>query len=101
MVREQSAAELWSDLPIPIFVVEIASKSTRLRDVGAKRQYYLDLSVPDYWFVDKESRRICVIRPGRAVVVAGGVGEGHPNGAHEPLVVDVAAYFREALGEER
>jgi Uma2 family endonuclease len=101
MVRQPSIAENWSELPVPILVVEIASKSTRRRDVGKKRQYYLDLAVPDYWIVERQDRAIRVIRPSEADRIANHELTWHPTGANEPFVLDVAAYFREALGDVR
>jgi Uma2 family endonuclease len=101
MVRQPSRHEDWAELPVPTLVVEVASKSTRRRDVGKKRQFYVDVTVPEYWVVDRDQRVIRVVRPGREDVVAADSVSWHPTGAEEPLVVDVAAYFREALGEEQ
>lgn len=99
MVRQTTVTEDWSALPLPVFVAEVASRSTRRRDLGQKRQHYLDLPIPDYWIVDRRDRTIRVVRPGHADIVASDEVAWHPRGAAEPLVVDVRSYFRDALGE--
>jgi Uma2 family endonuclease len=101
MVRQPSNSEDWADLPVPTLVVEAASRSTRKRDIGKKRQFYMDVAVPDYWVVDRDYRVIHVVRPGREDVVAADLVSWQPAGADEPLVVDVDAYFRQALGEKQ
>lgn len=100
MVRQASRHEDWAELPVPILVVEIASKSTRRRNVGKKRQFYMDVTVPEYWVVDREHRVMRVVRPNREDIIVADVVSWHPAGADEPLIVDVAAYFHDALGEE-
>ena len=37
----------------PDFVLEVASESTAEIDVGAKRDYYAELGIPEYWRFDK------------------------------------------------
>jgi Uma2 family endonuclease len=86
----------WEDMPIPLLVVEILSPETRRRDLGAKRDLYMNAGVAEYWIVDAISRTIRVIR-------ADGereVNEHHewvPSGADAPLLLDVRVLFREAL----
>ena len=100
MVRSIApSTEDWTKLPIPMFVIETASKSTRRRDRGKKRQFYLDLGVQEYWVVDRETRSIQVVHPGIDDSVEHQSVSWHPNGADEPLVVDVAKLFREPLGD--
>jgi Uma2 family endonuclease len=100
MVRPiASPIEDWAKLPVPILVIEIAAKSTRRRDRGKKRQFYLDIEVPEYWIVDRETRAIQIARPGVVDLVERETASWHPSGAHEPCVVDVQSLFREALGE--
>ena len=101
MVRHPTITDDWSALTVPIFVAEVASRSTRRRDLGPKRRYYLDLAIPDYWIIDGTTRTIRVVRPGHADVVANDEVIWYPAGSAEPLHVDVAEYFREALGEHR
>ena len=91
--------EDWAKRPIPLLVIEVASNSTRRRDRGKKRDYYLDLGVPDYWIVDRETRSIHVVRPDVADRVERDSVPWHPAGAGEPLIVAVRTLFREALGD--
>lgn len=88
----------WEDMPLPILVVEILSDSTRQRDHGQKRAWYLDAGIAEYWVVDGEMRTIRVIAPRREDVVTAGELTWMPAQASEPLQIDVATYFREALG---
>lgn len=88
----------WAKLPRPILVVEILSDSTRRRDHVQKRTFYLDQGVPAYWIVDGEDRTICSARRGEDDVVTNERLVWEPAGASEPLVIDVRAFFRGALG---
>jgi len=98
MVRRVApSTEDWSRLPVPIFVVETSSRSTVRRDRGQKREFYLNLGVPTYWIVDRETRSIQVVRPGVADVAERETAVWQPEGASEALVVDVQELFREAL----
>ena len=89
--------EDWTMLPLPIFIIETSSRSTRRRDLGKKRELYLDLGVPDYWVVDRESRSIQIVRTAVDDVVEHERAVWHPLAADEPLLVDVHELFREAL----
>ena len=88
----------WNDAPVPLVVVEILSDVTRRRDPGPKREFYHEAGVPCYWIVDGDSRSIRAIRFGAEDTIAADVLTWHPDGAAEPLVVDIPALFREALG---
>ena len=100
MVRPemQSLPKKWEDMPTPLLVVEIASKSTRLRDHHQKREFYREIGVPEYWIVDRETRSIRIISVNARDVVATSSFEWLPGGATEPLHIDVAAFFLAALG---
>ena len=91
------ATEDWSKLPLPIFILEISSRSTRRRDRGKKRQYYLELGVPEYWIVDRETRTIQIVRHGVDDAVEHETASWHPAGADAPLLIDVRGTFRRAL----
>ena len=98
MVRQiAEATEDWARLPVPIFVIETASRSTRRRDRGTKRQLYLELGVLNYWIVDRETRTIQLVRPGADDVIEREQAVWRPASAGEPLTVDVRALFEEAL----
>ena len=100
MVREWSERPVdWSDAPVPLLLVEILSDVTRRRDPGPKREFYRDAGVTYYWIVDGDSRTIRAIQLGAEDTIAEDVLTWHPNRATEPLVVDVRAVFRAALGD--
>ena len=48
----------WQELPPPLLVVEVLSKSTRGRDRHNKRPAYLAHGVGEVWLVDKRARSI-------------------------------------------
>ena len=84
----------WEDAPAPTLVVEVLSDSTRRRDLGAKRAYYMDdVGVPEYWIVDPETRTIRAARPGQDDAVVTDTMIWHPRGAGEPLDFTVADIF--------
>lgn len=88
----------WEELPLPILVVEVLSGTTRRRDHLQKRDFYMDAGIPEYWIVDGEHRAIRVVRPATHDSVARDVLTWAPEGTREPLVIDLRAYFAEALG---
>jgi Uma2 family endonuclease len=87
----------WDEMPVPFLVVEILSKTTRRRDSQEKRSLYLDAGIAEYWIVDGETRSIRIVRKTSDDVLTDAL-RWHPTGATEPMVLDVAAMFREALG---
>ncbi len=93
-----SRPQTWAEMPTPSLVVEIASRTTRRRDNEQKRSFYLRIGVAEYWIVDRETRSIRVVRPQSEDVVAKTELDWWPEGAAEPLSIDVAAYFDAALG---
>ncbi|MBL0170555.1 MAG: Uma2 family endonuclease [Gemmatimonadaceae bacterium] len=100
MVRPNtpSIPSTWELAPIPLLVVEIASRTTRRRDHAQKREFYLRSGVAQYWIVDGERRTILVVAPNADDVVADRELVWQPTGANAALIIDVAAYFHEALG---
>ncbi|MGI9077153.1 MAG: Uma2 family endonuclease [Gemmatimonadaceae bacterium] len=100
MVRPivKTVPDSWAEAPLPILVVEILSNTTRRRDHVQKRKLYLDAGIPEYWIVDGEERTIHIVRPGRHDLVTRDRLAWHPAGAVEPLVIDLPAFFRDALG---
>jgi Uma2 family endonuclease len=84
---------------VPLLVVEILSGITRLRDPGPKRNFYREVGVPTYWIVDGTARTIRAIEPPSQDVVVSDVLTWRPAGTSKPLVLDVPAAFREALGD--
>lgn len=96
MVRRVSRSEVWSEAPLPILVVEIASPSTQRRDRGDKRGFYVDLGVPEYWIVDGEDLSVRAIRGNASDVLVRDALEWRPAGAAEPLVIRLPDFFDEA-----
>jgi Uma2 family endonuclease len=93
VVRQPPAEELgdddWERMPMPLLVVEVSSPSTRRRDLGVKRDFYMEVGVPEYWFFDRESRRLHVVRSGAADLLVSDAYQWQPGGASEPLVVEI------------
>jgi Uma2 family endonuclease len=91
--------ETWRDAPRPILVVEVLSATTARRDVGPKRELYMRAGIEEYWIVNHDKRHVRVVRGGEPDVEVGDRLAWFPAGASEPLVIDVAALFHEALEE--
>lgn len=75
----------WETAPVPRLVIEVISPSSRLRDLGKKREVYLGAGIPEYWTVDHESRVITVFRQGAPPLVVREQMEWMPAGATLPL----------------
>jgi Uma2 family endonuclease len=78
--------------------MEVSSESTVRRDRVAKRSYYMDAGVSEYWIVDGTQRVVTVIKAGESDAVVSSELRWEPAGATEALHIDLAALFREALG---
>jgi len=85
--------EDWDRMPLPKLVVEVSSKSTRRRDLGPKRDFYLEVGIPEYWFLDRPYRSLRVVRPGVENLVVTETYEWQPAGATEPLIVPIQPLF--------
>ena len=83
----------WDDAPTPSLVIEVLSDSTRRRDIGEKRQLYIDAGVPEYWIVDPEDRSVVVVRPGDSDRRTTSQLIWTPTAAYQSLVIDVVANF--------
>jgi Uma2 family endonuclease len=53
----------------PNFVVELRSKTDKLKNLRAKMQEYLDNGMQLGWLIDPTNRRVEVYRPGQEVEV--------------------------------
>ena len=53
----------WRDMPRPLLVVEILSRSTAARDRLVKRRLYQQGGIPEYWIVDLDARLVERWRP--------------------------------------
>lgn len=92
----------WDEAERLLLAVEILSPSTARFDRVRKRRVYQDAGVPEFWLVDVDARLVERWRPRderpeiveeRLVWRPEGVGEG------EGLVIELAQYFAEVIGE--
>lgn len=83
----------WDDAPIPILVVEVLSGSTRRRDLGSKRDFYLDIGVAEYWIIDSRAKTVRVVRDGEPDQVQPDELRWQPAGAGEALTIRVPELF--------
>ena len=90
----------WSEITALLLAVEVLSPSTARYDRLIKRRFYARMEVPEYWILDPDTRLIERSYPDGRVDVVGEELRWHPHGATEPLVLDLMAFFAEALGEE-
>jgi len=89
----------WTDVKSLLLAVEVLSPSTARADRHRKRIIYQDEGVPEYWIVDADARMVERWRPSddRPEVLHAEL-RWAPVGASEPLVIDLPALFRVALG---
>ena len=89
----------FEEVGVPELAVEILSASSARADRYRKRALYQAQRVPEYWIVDSASRMVERWRPddGEPDVLLGEL-VWQPRAGHEPLVVDLDAYFRAAHG---
>ncbi len=89
-------AQDWSDAPVPLLAVEVASPSTVRYDRGLKRRSYQKAGVNEYWIVDPEARLIERWRPddARPEILLERI-TWQPDPAVEPLTVELTAIFGE------
>ena len=97
MVRPGPPVRAWEDAPIPLLVVEVISRSTRRRDLGGKRAFYIDAGVAEYWAVERETRTVLRVTAAGEERVSGSIHWGPPNCSAKQHI-DVALMFREVLG---
>ena len=84
-----------------ILAVEVLSPSFARADRHSKRHLYQSQSVPEYWIVDPANRFVERWRPGDdAPEVLLDSLTWTPREGGEPLVIDLAAYFRRVHGED-
>ena len=90
----------WSDFRRIALAVEVLSKRTARYDRGLKRAYYQRAGVEEYWIVDLDARLVERWRPAdeRPEVLPATLA-WHPEGAAEPLHIDLNAFFSTVLGD--
>jgi Uma2 family endonuclease len=95
MVRPTAKFTSWEDAPLPLLVIEVVSKSTRRRDLDAKRAFYIESGIDEYWAIDRYERTVFrFTRMGKESIST--VLSWTPAGALAPLELDVGAMFDEA-----
>lgn len=80
----------------PDFVLEVISKSTRLRDYGKKLSKYMDAGVKEYWIVDPYQKRIMVYEFNKEIFpVIYGIDADIPVGLYDGrLTINLAALIK-------
>ena len=81
-----------------LLAAEVLSPSTERWDRVDKRRVYRQHSVPEYWIVDVDARWFERSTPGneQPELIRDRL-TWHPEGAGEPLEIDVEQYFRDVL----
>lgn len=92
----------WTEAGRMLLAVEVLSPGTARRDRIVKRELYQRTHVPEYWIVDVDTRAVERWRANelRAELLAERI-EWRPEGVEEPLIIDLAEYFADVLGETR
>jgi Uma2 family endonuclease len=92
--------ERFEDIGRLLLAVEILSPGTARTDRVAKRLLYRSEGVDEYWIVDLESRTFERSTPAdpRVEILADQV-RWQPDGAIEPLAIDLVAYIARVLGD--
>ena len=62
-VDPENPPRSYSDVGVPVLVVEVLSPGTASRDRGAKREIYQEVGVAEYWIVDVDSQVVERWRP--------------------------------------
>lgn len=91
-----------ADLPVKqsLLIVEVLSPGSRRHDRLTKRRHYQKGGVPMYWIVDQDAEVVEQWRPAdERPAIADAALEWHPDGATEPLLLDLAHLFRSVLDD--
>lgn len=90
----------WEEHGIPLLIAEVTSPSTARFDRITKRHRFQRTGVAEYWIVDTDSRSVERWTPGdiRPEALDGALS-WQPPGAAEPLMIDLADYFRDVWGD--
>jgi Uma2 family endonuclease len=79
----------------PALVIEVVSYSSKRTDRLDKRQLYQEESVPEYWIVDTEARRVERWLPSATTPqIVIGILPWQPVATVEPLTIDLPSLFR-------
>ena len=89
----------FSDVGRLLLAVEVLSPGTARADRVAKRTLFREEGVAEYWIVDLDSRLIERSTPGEArPEILIDRFEWAPDGATDPLAIDLREYFAKVLG---
>lgn len=90
----------WEEMCSLLLAIEILSPTTARADRHAKRRLYQQECVPEYWIVDVDARLIERWRADdeRPEILTERI-DWSPRAAHPPLIIELAVYFRDVLGE--
>ena len=84
----------WTDIHSLLLAVEVISPSSVRSDRITKREYYMDVGIPDYFIVDIQARIIERWSPARETpLVLRDHLVWHPVGAEEPLTLSLPGWF--------
>ncbi len=84
----------WSDVRALLLAIEVISLGSIRTDRGTKREYYLEVGVPEYLVVDVDARMVEHWTPGRETpTVLRDQFEWYPTGASQPLVMSWPDFF--------
>jgi Uma2 family endonuclease len=82
-----------------LLAVEVVSAGNSAYDYQTKRELYLRSGVPEYWIIDPDARTIARWRsaadPGELLTTQ---LEWRPAGMSSAIVIDIRAFFEDALG---
>jgi Uma2 family endonuclease len=92
----------WSDVTSLLLAVEVISPDSMETDRITKREYYMNVGVPDYLIVDVDARIVERWTQGRETpAVLRDRLVWHPDGAHTPLDVALPQYFDRLAAQMR
>ncbi len=98
--REGTPPRDWSDVHIPLLMVEVLSPSPARNDRVTKRRLFQRSGIPAYWIVDLDARLVEVWTPGAGrPVIAEGILVWRPEPVVTPLEIDLPALFRRIWGD--
>jgi Uma2 family endonuclease len=102
VLPDEDVKPAWTHVTALLLAVETISPSSVRTDRVEKRDFYLDVGVPDYWIVDLDARIIEQWTPRQTTPrVESSRLEWLPDGAVSPLVVDLPELFRRISGRWR
>jgi Uma2 family endonuclease len=95
-------APRWTDVTSLLLAVEVISPGSIRTDRVTKREYYMDVGVPDYLIVDVDARIVERWTQGHDTpeILRDNL-VWHPRGASRPLVVSLTEYFDRIVAQLR